>query len=59
MFVALEQRQGWLYIDGIRLVAEAEPGLLFTSDGEAVDFRGSQPTWRNLRLQRVAPVDQG
>lgn len=59
MFVVLEQRHGWLYIDGIRLVAEVEPGLLFTSDGEAVDFRGSQPTWRNLRLRRVAPMGQG
>lgn len=59
MSVVLEQRQGWLYIDGIRLVTEVEPGLLFTSDGEAVDFRSSQPTWRNLRLQRVQPVGRG
>ncbi|WP_232015495.1 serine hydrolase domain-containing protein [Stenotrophomonas maltophilia] len=59
MSVELEQRQGWLYIDGIRLVAEVEPGLLFTSDGEAVDFRGPQPTWRNLRLQRVRNADAG
>lgn len=59
MSVVLEQRQGWLYIDGIRLVAEVEPGLLFTSDGEAVDFRGPQPTWRNLRLQRVRNADAG
>ncbi|MCM2525554.1 beta-lactamase family protein [Stenotrophomonas maltophilia] len=59
MSVVLEQRQGWLYIDGIRLVTEVEPGLLFTGDGEAVDFRSSQPTWRNLRLQRVPPVGQG
>lgn len=59
MSVVLEQRQGWLYIDGIRLVAEVEPGLLFTSDGEAVDFRGPQPTWRNLRLHRVRTADGG
>lgn len=51
--VELQQRSGWLYIDGIRLVAELEPGLLFTSDGEAVDLRGSAPTWRNLRLHRL------
>ncbi len=57
MSVVLEQRQGWLYIDGIRLVTEVEPGL-FTSDGEAVDFRSSQPTWRNLRL-RASAVGQG
>lgn len=59
MSVVLEQRQGWLYIDGIRLVTEVEPGLLFTSDGEAVDFRGPQSTWRNLRLQRVRNGDAG
>lgn len=57
--VVLGQRQGWLYIDGIRLVAEVEPGLLFTSDGEAVDFRGTEPTWRNLRLHRVRTADGG
>lgn len=59
MSVVLEQRQGWLYIDGIRLVTEVEPGLLFTSDGEAVDFRGPQSTWRNLRLHRVRNADAG
>jgi hypothetical protein len=43
----------WLYLNHIRLVVELEPGLFFTSDGEAVDFRGAPPTWRSLRLQRA------
>ena len=53
MDIAVELRRGWLYLDGIRLIAETEPGLFFTSDGEAVDFRSPVPTWRNLLLRRV------
>lgn len=53
MVVEVERRSGWLYLDGVRLVVEAEPGLFFTSDGEAVDFRGPTPTWRNLLLRRA------
>ncbi|MNM29868.1 D-alanyl-D-alanine carboxypeptidase precursor [compost metagenome] len=55
MVVEIERRAGWLYLDGTRLVVETEPGLFFTSDGEAVDFRGSTPTWRNLLLHRIQP----
>jgi len=51
--VSIERRNGWLYLDNIRLVIEPEPGLFFTCDGEAVDFRGGQATWKNLRLERV------
>jgi hypothetical protein len=29
---------------------EFEPRLFFTADGEAVDFRQTEPTWRNIRL---------
>lgn len=53
MEVTVEQRRGDLYLDGIRLVVETEPGLFFTSDGEAVDFRPATPTWRNLLLKRI------
>ena len=53
MEVAVEQRRGHLYLDGVRLIIETQPGLFFTSDGETVDFRGSQPTWRNLILRRL------
>ncbi|WP_114952035.1 serine hydrolase domain-containing protein [Sphingosinicella terrae] len=53
MELVVERRRGHLYLDGVRLIVETEPGLFFTSDGEAVDFRSSPPTWRNLRLRRV------
>lgn len=51
--VTIEQRRGHLFLNGIRLIVEAEPGLFFTSDGEAVDFRAAVPTWRSLLLRRV------
>jgi hypothetical protein len=49
----VHRRNGWLYVNDIRLVVETEPGLFFTSDGEAVDFRSNPPTWRNILLQRA------
>ena len=48
--VVIARRHGYLELNGIRLVDETEPGLFFTSDGEAVDFRGAA-TWRNLILE--------
>jgi CubicO group peptidase (beta-lactamase class C family) len=51
--VTVQRRNGWLYLNHFRLIVELEPGLFFTSDGEAVDFRHVLPTWRNLRLQRA------
>lgn len=53
MDVAVERRHGHLTINGIRMVAEPEPGLFFTSDGEAIDFRSLPPTWRCLRLVKL------
>jgi CubicO group peptidase (beta-lactamase class C family) len=53
MDVTVERRNGYLCIDGIRLVVETEPGLFFTCDGEAVDFRSPTPTWRNLLLRKA------
>lgn len=50
--VAVERRRGYLFLNGIRLIVEKETGLFFTSDGEAVDFRPSVPTWRSLLLRR-------
>ncbi len=29
------------------------PGLFFTPDGEAVDFRGTGATYRNIKLYKV------
>jgi CubicO group peptidase (beta-lactamase class C family) len=51
--VTIRRENGYLYVDRIRLILELEPGLFFACDGEAVDFRYGDPTWRNIRLRRV------
>jgi CubicO group peptidase (beta-lactamase class C family) len=51
--VNILRKNGYLYLDTIRLVAEFRPGLFFTSDGEAVDFSKRPPTWRNIPLRRI------
>jgi hypothetical protein len=51
--VTIHRENGYLYLDRVRLIVELEPGLFFTSDGEAVDFRHGEPTWKNIRLRRV------
>jgi CubicO group peptidase (beta-lactamase class C family) len=51
--VKIARKNGYLYLDEVRLIVEFEPGLFFTSDGEAVDFRNAPPTWRNIRLVRA------
>lgn len=51
--VIVQRKNGYLYLNHIRLITELDSGLFFTSDGEAVDFRGSDATWRNIRLQRA------
>jgi CubicO group peptidase (beta-lactamase class C family) len=43
---------GYLYFAGRRCV-EHEPGLFFTNDGEAIDFRTDPPTAANLTLRKV------
>ncbi len=48
--VKIHVKNGYLYLDETRLIVEFKPGLFFTSDGEAVDFRNTPPTWRNIRL---------
>jgi CubicO group peptidase (beta-lactamase class C family) len=48
----VHRKNGYLYLGDWRLI-EYQPNLFFTADGEAVDFRGPQPTWRNIRLIRV------
>lgn len=50
--VTVHRKNGWLYLNEIRLIVETESGLFFTSDGEEVDFRAMPPTWRNLRLHK-------
>jgi CubicO group peptidase (beta-lactamase class C family) len=34
-------------------LVEALPGLFFAPNGEALDLRGHQPTWRNMKLIRT------
>jgi hypothetical protein len=48
------KKNGWLYIDHIKLI-EYRPGLFFAAHGEALDFTGSVPTWRNIRLKKTGP----
>jgi CubicO group peptidase (beta-lactamase class C family) len=50
--VRIHRKNGYLYLDDFRLIVEFEPGLFFASDGEAVDFRHTPATWRNVRLIR-------
>jgi CubicO group peptidase (beta-lactamase class C family) len=52
--VSIQQKNGWLYLDDLKLIVEFEAGLFFTCDGEAVDFRQAVPTWKNVHLERVA-----
>jgi CubicO group peptidase (beta-lactamase class C family) len=51
--MTIHRKNGYLYLNDIRLITELEPGLFFSSDGEAVDFRTAVPTWKNIRLQRA------
>lgn len=51
--MTVHRKNGYLCLNQTRLITELEPGLFFTPDGEAVDFRGNAPMWRNIRLHRV------
>jgi hypothetical protein len=55
-FYNVTLRNGWLHFVGsgqdFRLT-EHLPGLFFTPDGEAVDFRGATSTYRNIKLYKV------
>lgn len=46
-------RNGYLYVDELRMVTEFRPGLFFSADGEALDFRGAVATFANVKLQRA------
>jgi hypothetical protein len=35
------------------LIVEHEPGLSFSADGEALDFRREHPTWFSIPLERA------
>lgn len=49
----LALRNGYLYWDSFKL-SEHRPGLFFAAHGEALDFTGAVPTWRNIKLQKQA-----
>lgn len=51
--VNVNRKNGYLYLNAIRLVEELKPGLFFTSDGEVVDFSQDRATWRNIPLRRA------
>jgi CubicO group peptidase (beta-lactamase class C family) len=48
-FQSVRVRDGYLTINGQRCT-EFLPGLFFTFNGEALDFRGTIPTFRNIML---------
>ena len=49
----VEIQNGYLCIDGVRCFEhEKEEGLFFSYTGEALDFRGTIPTYRNYMLFR-------
>lgn len=49
-------KDGYMYFDRLRLVEEHQPGLFFSSTGEALDFRDEIPTWRNIKLEQQYPL---
>ncbi|MFO7732566.1 MAG: hypothetical protein R6X21_02825 [Candidatus Aminicenantes bacterium] len=49
--ITVARKNGWLWLDFMKLT-EHLPGLFFTAHGEALDFTGDVPTWRNIRLER-------
>ncbi len=51
MSVDVQKKDGFLIFDGQKLF-EYKPGLFFSPNGEAIDFRGEIPTWRNLKLKK-------
>jgi hypothetical protein len=50
--ITIQRQNGYLTLNGTRLILETDRGLFFTADGEVVDFRRNEATWKNLRLAR-------
>jgi CubicO group peptidase (beta-lactamase class C family) len=55
--VSLSKKNGYLYLGGAR-TTEHLAGLLFSSDGEALDLRGDQPSFRNIPLIGPTPPER-
>ncbi len=51
--VKVSVKNGYLYLDSWEL-KEYLPGLFFTAHGEALDLRGDEATYRNIRLRKVS-----
>jgi hypothetical protein len=49
LYLAIESTE----MTGEFILAEVSPGLFFANNGEALDFRGTVPTWRNIKLTKV------
>jgi CubicO group peptidase (beta-lactamase class C family) len=47
--LSIRVKDGYLSCNNMRCI-EFEPGLFFTFNGEALDFRGTIPTYRNIML---------
>jgi hypothetical protein len=48
----VSRKNGYLYLDHMRL-SEEKPGLFFSAHGEALDFSGLVPTWRNIKMEKI------
>ena len=53
-FNVVQRKNGYLYFSELKL-EEHQPGLFFSSTGEALDLRGPVPTWRNVKLWKKPP----
>jgi CubicO group peptidase (beta-lactamase class C family) len=49
--MTVEKKDGYLCIGDDKL-QEYQPGLFFAPSGEALDLRGSVPTWRNIKMKK-------
>jgi hypothetical protein len=50
-FVKVAHEGNGMSLNGVPLV-EAEPGLFFSLEGQALDFRAHPPTWGNIALRK-------
>jgi CubicO group peptidase (beta-lactamase class C family) len=51
--MTVHTKNGYLYIDNLRLVVELRRGLFFAANGEALDFRDKLPTFGNIPTEKV------
>lgn len=51
--IKIRMQNGFLSMNDQSLY-EYMPGLFFSADGEALDFRGENATWRNIKMNRVS-----